>query len=295
MQRFHNHWRQHVALDVGTSATRIASGTKAFLVRPSVVEGRPALANGVVVDPEAVLHVLKPLLDRARVFGILKPCVLACSPSDALPEERALLTDVIMKAGAATVSLIPEPLAAAIGSGLDVASPYAQMVIDIGEGVTDCAIILSGKMITTCAIRQGCSHMRSSIIKTAQNNGWTISDEDHAELLMRTHGIRREPTVTGSTITAIGLQPVIEKIALTANSFLKDLPDHLMCDVIDSGICLTGGGSLIPGLKDFLERHLGISINGASNPLESVAEGARAILPVIIALNEWQYSSKNYN
>lgn len=291
MQRFHNlPWRQHVALDVGTATTRIAAGNKSFLARPSVVEDRPALANGVVVDPEAVSLLLKPLLERAKVFGILKPCVLACAPSDARPEERALLADSIMKAGAAAVSMIPEPLAAAIGSGLDVASPYAQMVIDIGEGVTDCAVLLSGKVLTTCAIRQGCSHMRRSIANTARENGWPMPDEGHAELLMRTRGMRREPAEAGSTVAALGLQPVVDKIALTANAFLKDLPDSVACDVIDSGICLTGGGSLIPGVREYLEQHLGISIMVADNPLASVAEGARAILPVMVALNEWQAS-----
>ncbi|SNB46287.1 rod shape-determining protein [Geobacter sp. DSM 9736] len=285
MPRFDLHWRQHVALDVGTATTRIATGTKSFLVKPSVAEGKPALANGVVVDPEGVLQLLKPLLDRAKLFGMLKPCVLACAPSDARPEERALLRHSIMKAGAASVSMIPEPLAAAIGSGLDVTSPYAQMVIDIGEGVTDCAVIVSGKILATCAVRKGCSHMRSAIIQTARENGWTISDENYAELLMRTRGIKREPAERGSTLAAVGLQSVVENIAMTAQCFFKDLPDSLGCDIIDSGICLTGGGSLIPGVREYIERHLGISIKPAGNPLTSVAEGARAILPVIFSPN----------
>ena len=290
MSRLHTfHWRQHIALDVGTATTRIAAGTASFVEKPSLVEGRPALANGVVVDPEAVLQILTPLLDRGRVFGILKPFVLACAPSDACAEERALLADSIMKAGASSVSVIPEPLAAAIGSGLDVASPYAQMIIDIGEGVTDCAVILSGKIQATCAIRQGCSHMRRSVMGAAQDNGWTISDENHAEMLMRNHGLRQGQS-TPSNQADIGLQSVVEKIALTAHSFLKDLPDRLACDVIDSGICLTGGGSLIPGVREYLERQLRIGIKVASNPLASVAEGARAIIPVILALNEWHSS-----
>lgn len=291
MSRFHTfHWRHHIALDVGTATTRIAAGTASFVEKPSLVEGRPALANGVVVDPEAVLQILTPLLDRGRVFGILKPFVLACAPSDACAEERALLADSIMKAGAASVSVIPEPLAAAIGSGLDVASPYAQMIIDIGEGVTDCAVILSGKIQATCAIRQGCSHMRRSIMGAARDNGWTISDENHAEMLMRNHGLRQGAVDTGSNLAEVGMRSVVEKISLTAQSFLKDLPDRLACDVIDSGICLTGGGSLIPGVRAYLERQLRIGIKVAGNPLVSVAEGARAIIPVILALDEWHSS-----
>ena len=292
MPRLHTvHWRQHVALDVGTATTRIAAGTTSFVEKPSSVEGKPALANGVVVDQEAVLQILAPLLDRGRIFGILKPFVLACAPSDACPEERALLADSIMKAGAASVSMIPEPLAAAIGSGLDVASPYAQMIIDIGEGVTDCAVILSGKIQATCAIRQGCSHMRRSIMRAVRDDGWTISDENYAEMLMRNNGLRQGSAETGSNLPGIVLQSVVEKIALTAQSFLKDLPDSLACDVIDSGICLTGGGSLIPGVKEYLERQLRIGIKVACNPLTSVAEGARAIIPVILSLNQWHLST----
>jgi rod shape-determining protein MreB len=89
-------------------------------------------------------------------------------------------------------------------------------------------------------------------------------------------------------LAAIGLQPVIESIAHTAESFFKELPDGLACDIIDNGICLTGGGALIPGVKVYLEHHLGISLKVAGNPLASVAEGARAILPMILSLDEWQ-------
>jgi len=282
------YWRQHVALDVGTAMTRIATGTSTFVEKSSKIMGKPALANGVVVDPEAVKQILKPLLDQGRVFGVLKPYVLACAPSDTRSDERKLLTDSIMSAGAASVSMMPEPLAAAIGSGMDVSLPNAQMIIDIGEGVTDCAVIHSGKIQATCAIRQGCAHLRNSITNTARHNGWIISDESHAEMLMRTCGLKRWPAETGSTLTAIGLHPGIEKIVNTIESFMKDLPDRLACDVIDSGICLTGGGALIPGVREYLERHLGVSIRTARNPLRSVAEGARAVLPVILALNQWQ-------
>jgi rod shape-determining protein MreB len=285
--RYNLNWRQHLALDVGTATTRIAAGTTSYMELPSKLNGKPALADGVVVDAEAVLLILKPLLERGKVFGILKPCVLACAPSDAGPEERAVLADSIMKAGAASLSMIPEPLAAAIGSGLDVSSPYAQMVIDIGEGVTDCAVIHSGKVQCTCAIRRGCRHMRHAIVKTARDNGWTDSDAGDAEVLMRTRGLKRSPTEPGAALAAIGLKPVIEELADTVGSFLRELPDRLACDIIDSGICLTGGGALIPGVKEYLERRFGIAIRIAANPLVSVAEGARAILPVVVALNQW--------
>lgn len=285
MPRSHNlYWRQHVALDVGTAKIRIAAGASSFLEKPSRIGARHALANGVVIDSETALQILRPLLDRTRVFGIVKPCVLACAPSDARSDERQLLADSIMEAGAASLSLIPEPLAAAIGSGLDVSSPYAQMVIDIGEGVTDCAVIKSGRIQATCAIRQGCAHMRRSILQ-----GLASCDESDAEALIRTRGLLQSPLATGSAPAAVSaMHPVVGEIVDTIELFVRDLPDCLACDVIDSGICITGGGALIPGMRDYLEKRLRITMRVADNPLASVAEGARAVLPVILALNQWQ-------
>lgn len=280
-------WRQHIALDVGTASIRIAAGLSPLTEHPSLVGVKRALRDGVIVDGEAVSHILEPPLDRLRRFGILKPCVLACAPSDARQEERQVLIDSIINAGAASVMIIPEPLAAAIGSGLDVSSPYAQMIIDIGEGVTDCAIIRSSKIRTTCAIRIGCDQMRSAIVATAISYGCTINDS-YADTLMRTSGLMRPTDHVGSVLAKTALQPVIGKIADTIVSFLLDLPNHLGCEVIESGICLTGGGSLIPGVREYFEQRTGIGITIASNPRASVAEGARLIVPIIMQLNLWR-------
>ncbi len=280
-------WRQHIALDVGTATIRIAAGLSPLTEHPSLVGVKRALRGGVIVDGDAVSHILEPLMDRLRRFGILKPCVLACAPSDARQEERQLLLDSIINAGAASVMIIPEPLAAAIGSGLDVSSPYAQMVIDIGEGVTDCAIIRSSKIQTSCAIRIGCDQMRRAIMTTAISYGCTI-DDSNADTLMRNNGLVRPTGHVDNVLAETALQPVVEKIADTIISFLRDLPDHLGCEVIESGICLTGGGSLIPGVRDYFEQRTGINITIASNPRASVAEGARLIVPIIMQLNLWR-------
>lgn len=277
------YWRPHVALDVGTATTRIAAGSR-LLEQPSVIDGKRALRGGVVVDGEAASHILKPLLDRARVCGIVKPCVLACAPSDARYEERQLLVDSIMRSGAASAEVIPEPLAAAIGAGIDVSSPYARMVVDIGEGVTDCAIISSSEIRVSCAVRTGCARMRSAIVKDL---GCGEYGEEFADHLMRRCGLARYPEEVGSITVAASMELVLEEIACKLSSFLRDLPAEMGCDVIDSGICLTGGGALIPGVRRFLEERTGISISVADNPRQSVVEGARAILPVMLMLNRW--------
>jgi rod shape-determining protein MreB and related proteins len=280
------HWRQHVALDVGTATTRVATGMSSIIQRPSLAGDKRALANGVIVDAEAVQLILKPMLERAKVFGVVRPCVLACAPSDARREERQLLADSIMKAGAASLSMIPEPLAAAIGSGVDVSSQYAQMIIDIGEGITDSAIIQSSKIRTTCAVRKGCADMRQAIVKSVKSRSM-FCDDGYAEKVMRSCGLVGSPAFHESALVAAALENVLDEISDTMALFIKELPHSLGCDVIDSGICLTGGGALIPGLPQYLEQRLGIKISVSGNPLSSVAEGARAVLPVISSLNEW--------
>lgn len=277
------YWRPHVALDVGTATTRIAAGSR-LMEQPSMIDGKRALRGGVVVDAEAASHILKPLLDSAKVCGIVKPCVLACAPSDARYEERQSLVDAIMRSGAASAEVIPEPLAAAIGAGIDVSSPYARMVVDIGEGVTDCAIISSSEIRACCAVRTGCARMRSAIVKDLGCSGYGDEFADH---LMRRCGLDRSPEEIGSITVAASIELVLEEIACKLSSFVRDLPAEMGCDVIDSGICLTGGGALIPGVRRFLEERIGISISVADNPRHSVVEGARAILPVMLMLNRW--------
>lgn len=282
------HWRQHIALDVGTATTRIATGQSSIAERPSLIGCKRALRDGVIVDGETVSFILEPFFSLARRFGILKPCVLACAPSNAQNEERQMLTDSIMKAGAFSVSIIPEPLAAAIGSGLDVSSPYAQMVIDIGEGVTDCAVIRSSKILVTSAVRVGCGRMRQAIVNEGPKYGCAHIDDTYADMLMHRCGLARSAENTGSLFAATAIQPIFKEIADTIDSFLKDLPPEVGCEVIDSGISLTGGGALIPGVKNCLEQRTGIATNVAINPRAAVVEGARAIVPVVLFLNQWK-------
>jgi len=282
------HWRQHIALDVGTAMTRIATGQSSLAERPSLIGCKRALRDGVVVDGEAVSSILEPFFALARRFGILKPCVLACAPSNAKDEERQMLTDSIMKAGAFSVSIIPEPLAAAIGSGLDVSSPYAQMVIDIGEGVTDCAVIRSSKILVTSAIKVGCGRMRQAIENEGPKYGCVHIDGTYADMLLHRCGLARSAEHAGSLFVASAIQPIFTEIANTIDSFLQDLPHDVGCEVIDSGISLTGGGALIPGVKNYLEQRTGITATVASNPRAAVVEGARAIVPVVMYLNQWQ-------
>lgn len=253
-------WRQQVALDVGTSTIRAASGLRPLIEYCSCLGSKAGVRGGVVVDPATVAEILRPILDSTRLFGIVKPCVLACAPSDATQEERQRLHDAIMQAGASSVMIIPEPLAAAVGAGIDVSSPYAQMVVDIGEGVTDCALIKMSRIQTTAAVRVGCGQMRTGLPPVPFRQSGRLPDRH-------------------------SLQPVLESITGLIDDFLQDLSPETGCEVIENGILLTGGGALIPGLSRYLEQHSGIHVVTAPKPRDSVVEGARAILPVVVMLN----------
>ncbi|QXE87007.1 rod shape-determining protein [Geomonas nitrogeniifigens] len=281
-------WRQHVALDVGTATTRIATGSCGMLELPSRIGSRIALRDGVIVDPDAAFRILQPVIERRRVFGMVKPSILGCAPSDATAEERQLLMDSIMKAGAAAVSIIPEPLAAAVGANLDVSSPYAQMVVDVGDGVTDCAVLRSGKVVASYAFRGGCCRMRQAVVTAVESVQKTVLHEEEADLLLRGCGTSRPEEHAAGATAAAALVPVLEEIADGIDSFIRDLPNDIGCDVIYSGICLTGGGALIPGLRRLLEERTGVGVCTAVNPRGAVVEGARAILPVVVMLNRWK-------
>lgn len=263
-------------------------GMSRYSEQPSGIGARRALRSGVVVDGETLVQILRQPLERARIFGIVKPGVVACAPSDAVKEERQLLIDSTLRAGASSVTIIPEPLAAAVGAGMDVSSPYAQMIVDIGEGVTDCAIIRYSKIRATCAIRSGCEAMRRAIMLAAQESEGSSISEAEAGLLLRRCGLERSVDHLVSEHVSAAVQPEIEKTIDTIVSFLEGLPHDMGCEIIESGICLTGGGALIPGVREYLELRTGIRTTVANNPRACVVEGARAILPVILMLNKWK-------
>ena len=280
-------WRQNVALDVGTANTRAAIGNYRLIEQPSETAAKRALRGGVVVDGETAVRLLKPLLSKVRAFGIVRPCVLACAPSDIKRSERQLLKESILKAGASSVAIIPEPLAAAVGAGIDVSSPYPQMIIDIGEGVSDCAIIQSSKILVTCSVRVGCAMIRMEIARTSKKNGNATVTDNEAEIILRSSGVALSGSGAPDSVEQTFPNSAVEEILNTIDSFLRDLPHTLGSEIIDSGIWLSGGGALIPGIREKLEQRTGIKVSIVSNPLSAVVEGARVILPVVTALNQW--------
>jgi rod shape-determining protein MreB and related proteins len=322
-----------IAIDLGTANTRLfAAGKGIFCDEPTIVpaweslskrvasetetgseteshEGYVApLSGGVIADVRAAAVLLERFLQRSRKYGLVGPRAIACAPSDASAGERAALIEAVRKAGVSTVKVIPEPLAAAIGAGLDISSPYAQGLIDIGAGVTDIAIIRSGAIIRKFAVRLACNDMQSAVRRMVSSRyGLTISFVE-AERLAKTAGSvggraakteeltvegrdradgRRTEVAVASVDVSQAMAPVVEGIMETIRRAIRSLPPDISAEVIESGICLTGGGACIIGMPEYVSMQTSLEVNAAPDPLHSVIDGASRMLSVAKSTNLW--------
>jgi rod shape-determining protein MreB and related proteins len=309
-----------VAIDLGTANTRVyALGCGLLADEPSVVKSNPVngtaknngenkkattmraispLRGGVIVDVDSAVTLLIPLLQRARRFGLLKPRTLACIPTDASEQERAALIEATERAGASYVVLTPEPLAAAIGAGLDISSPYAQMIVDIGDGVTDIAVIRYGVLLKTSAVRTACSDLHAAVQKMLTDRYNILAHPGEAERLTREVGAEFK-NVRKRTLTVVGthcsdgndatvsvtneevidsISPPINIIVRAVNAVVRDLPLKVSCEVIENGICLTGGGAALRGLPNLLAAETVLDVRPAVDPLHTVINGACQML-----------------
>ena len=329
-----------LAIDLGTANTRLfATGQGLVAEEPSLVSiqamtgrvaaiGREAvqlalegqeilpltpLHSGVIADVEAASLLLRHLLERTQRLGILKPRALVCAPTDAQEGEKALLIEATRRAGASAVAVVPEPLAAAIGAGLEVSSPYAQLLVDIGDGVTDIAVIRSGELIMTSAVRTACSDLHRAISRqVAVGHGVQLSpreaerltcragqlvdgarEEAREEKIFLTQGIdlgTGEPVSLGVSAEEIlaSVEPIIETILTAIVKTFDGLPVETSFEVIENGIWVTGGGALLPRLTRRLAETISLEVRLAKDPLRSVIFGACQMLEVGSRTGIWR-------
>lgn len=283
-------WRRDVAIDLGTAFIRVAMKDLGIVTIPVGMAAKPPLRCGVVADPYEVANILRPLLSKVKKMGI-GPRVVVGTPSDTKAVEHKALLVAMRASGADDIKIIPETQAAAIGAGMDVGSPYAHMIVDIGEGVTDCAIIRAGEILYSCAVRIGCSTLRESV-QAGYRQRWGIDlSHSEAEQFLEKAGIGREPAPTGdkfpetqirnntdtsgvcsATIHTL-VEPYVAEILASINDQLRTIPDDLGCEVIESGIVLTGGGALLPGMRARLSAATAINVVVPPSPLEVVVRG----------------------
>lgn len=310
-----------IAVDLGTANTRLyAFGISKIMERPSTINlvkdrgDRVAdeyfryinstlvatpLRGGVIVDLKNAISLLKPLVVKTRKL-FQSPVSLACAPTDTTEAERELLRRALLQAGVSRVSLIPEVWAAAIGAGLDVTLASAQLLIDIGEGVTDLAVFRDGRIIFASALRTACSDIHRAIRSEIMAR-YAIKIYDH-ELERMTNELktifyqpassdryvlisgidvvkRREVSINiDSQVVVDAMFPVIEKITGFIAGSVKKLPEKYYCEILESGICLTGGGACIEGIDASICQRTAMAVKIAADPLHAVINGATQTL-----------------
>ncbi|MEU7582511.1 rod shape-determining protein [Streptomyces sp. NPDC041068] len=263
----------------------------------SITAIRP-LRDGVISDYEAAEELIRHFVRKAVPGRRPRTRMVVCVPSGVTPVERRAIVHASQRAGARAVHLVEEPMAAAIGAGLPVAEPRGSMVVDIGGGTTEVAVISLGGIVTAQSLRVGGDRLDSAItdfvrkehalligertaedIKVAIGSAWPVPGEDAFE--MRTFTVRGREKVGGLPKTVdltarevrSALDEPVEHIIAAVKTTLEECPPELSGDIMEHGIVLTGGGALLPGLDLRLSSATGIPVFVAEDPLDSVALG----------------------
>ncbi|MHA3770157.1 rod shape-determining protein [Verrucomicrobiota bacterium sgz303538] len=286
-----------LVIDLGTAATRVAHRFGGMRVQPSICAGRRALGGGVVIDPEAAVELLRPMLSSTSRFGRTRPRVVACTPTDVTPYEREIVADCVTRAGAGSVTFVPEPVAAAVGAGIDIGSGRSTFLVDVGEGVTDCAVIQRGRVVQSLTVRVGCGDLRKRLKQSAKHIAHLELSDAEAERLLRSVGVHasargkdsciglrcgrvREERLSRRALHE-ALRPVLSEMLDTISALLRDLPANIAVEVIEDGIFLSGGGALLQGIREHVTRDTHVDVNVVANPLGAVVDGALAMLPFL--------------
>ncbi|MCL2034509.1 MAG: rod shape-determining protein [Oscillospiraceae bacterium] len=298
-----------VAVDVRTDTVRyVGREAKEVIGRTpgSIVAVRP-LKDGVIADFDITASMLQLFIRRAVGNTFLsRPRVLICIPSGVTDVERRAVKEATLKSGAKHVSIIEEPMAAAIGSNLPVADATGSMVVDIGGGTTEVAVISLGGIVASKSVRVAGDELDASIIayikkkynlligeRTAENikmqvgSAYPYEDERDFEIKGRNlvDGLPKNVFVTPSEIRqsiADPISSILDAIRVT----LERTPPELAADIIDHGITLTGGGALLRGLDALITQETGMPVHIADNPLDCVANGTGIALEDIKLLSE---------
>jgi rod shape-determining protein MreB len=297
-----------VAVDLGTATTRVAALDPGEVLRsPSTFAGVDALRGGVVSNQRCATEIVRRLLRRATRGRLRSPRVLACVPSNASDSEREAVETTVRAAGATSVALVLEPLAAALGSEIDVAAPCSHLVVDVGHGVTDCAVIREGLVIHTMARRVACFDLENACRDFVRSrHGAVLPATEMWRLLGRldfadagraasTASVRAQACVTGMPVEVevdlfelmLAVAPVHEAIASLVREFVVGLPDEIGAEIAETGIHLSGGGALLAGLAESLSRNTGLTVTPSRDPLNAVIRGAQKILPTLDAISGW--------
>ena len=285
-----------VALDKNTGKLlKVGADAQAMLGRTpgNIIAIRP-LREGVISDYEVTERMIKEFLHKVMGFQLFKPRIIICVPSGITEVEERAVIDAGIQAGARRVYLIEEPVAAAIGAGIDITQPEGHMIIDIGGGTTEIAIISLGGIVESRSLRIAGDEFDECIINYMRRTYNLMIGPRTAEEIKMTIGsayplggnelemeVRGRDQVAGLPVTkrinsveireclAEAIQQIIEAVKLT----LEKCPPELAADLVERGMVLAGGGALMKGLDKALIKECGLPVIVAPNPLLAVCLG----------------------
>ncbi len=274
-------------LAVGNQANEMLGRT------PENITAIRPMKDGVIADYDIAQEMIRTLLKKAAgKAGIFKPRVIVCVPSGVTEVEKRAVDEAVMQAGAKSVMLIEEPMAAAIGAGMPVDKPIGNMIVDIGGGTTEVAIISLSGIVTSRTLRRAGNALDESIMSYVKKKyGLAIGDRTAEDIKFELAGTLKQNNgfydVKGRDIVSglpkninIGASEILEaisadlrEICMTVKSALEDTPPELASDIIENGITVCGGGAMIKNIDAFLAEELGINVHISENPLDCVALG----------------------
>ena len=258
----------------------------------NIVAMRP-LREGVISDYDMTERMLKEFIKKVTTFSLFKPRLLICVPSGITEVEERAVVDAGIQAGARRAYLIEEPVAAAIGAGIDITKPDGHMVVDIGGGTADIAVISLGGVVESASIKIAGDKFDEAVVKyIRKKHNVLIGDRTAEELKMSigcvfprpeevTMEIKGRCLMTGlprvfsvsSSEMIEAFEEVSSRILEAIHGVLERTPPELVADISTNGIVMTGGGSLLWGFDKLIEAHTGIETHVAEDAISCVAEG----------------------
>ena len=292
--------RKNCVLEAGDKALAMVGRT------PNYISAIFPLKDGVISDHTMTRELICRFVKQVYNSHMVKPRVAVCVPAAITGIESDAVVEAVMAAGARQVYLIDEPIAAALGSGIDITVPDGRMIIDIGGGTSDIAVISLSGVVESASIKVAGDQFNESIVKYMRRKHNLLVGERTAEQMKMQIGCvfpkEQESTIeikgrclmTGlpkvinvsSTEMLEAFEEPVERILEAVHGVLERTPPELSADIIDHGITLTGGGALLRGLDKLIESETGIDVHVAEDPLDCVAKGAGAVLDHVDVLHE---------
>lgn len=290
-----------VAIDTDTDRI-LAVGSEAYKMvgrTPGNIRAVRPLKDGVIADFDMTEQMLAYFIKKLNVKGLMsKPDILICCPTGTTDIERKAIRQAAEKSGNGAVHVDVEPKVAAIGAGLEIFKPVGNMVVDIGGGTSDIAILSLGDIVASSSLRVAGDRLNTDIVNYIRKDfglligehtaervkieiGTAVPGHRNEEIQVRgrdvVNGLPKEIELTSDQVEG-AIHDTLESIVVAAKDLLGQIPPELAADIIDHGIMLTGGGALIDGLGQLFSDQLGVPVHVSETPLQDVAKGTGFLL-----------------